>query len=647
MTFEELGVSEPLRRAISEIGFVEPMPVQEQVIPYLLGNENDVVALAQTGTGKTAAYGLPIIQKTNTEDSAVQAIIISPTRELCLQITDDLKSYSKYIEHLHILAVYGGASIEPQIRQLKKGVQIIVATPGRLVDLMNRGEAKLEQVKNIVLDEADEMLSMGFSESIDTILEKVPSSRNTLLFSATMSKEIERISKNYLHDAKEIQIGSRNEGAEKVNHIYYLVQARDKYNALKRLADYYPEIYAIIFCRTRMETQEIADKLIQDGYNADSLHGDLSQAQRDIVMQRFRQHHIQLLVATDVAARGLDVADLTHVINYGLPDDIEQYVHRSGRTGRAGKQGTSLSIIHIKEKSKVRAIEKEIGKQFVQGTLPTGEEICKKQLLKVMDDIEHAEVDEELIAPFLTEIERKFELMDKEDIVKRVVSMEFNTFLNYYKNAPEIYQPTGKKGEYKNEYSRSQRQRNKNRSNSQQKGIAQEGYTRLFINIGKLDKLHVREFMGFINRATKGQHFDIGRIDLLKSFSFFEVPTPQVDSLIHTLKGTDFNGRAINIEITDNQEHPLKNSNSDTYSLPRNRRASTNNRRNSESLHSTDENKTYSSNRKNKKSEDEFTQVHERSNNKKKPEWAQFFEGQIEDQPFWGQFAKKNKKNKK
>lgn len=647
MTFEELGVSEPLRRAISEIGFVEPMPVQEQVIPYLLGNENDVVALAQTGTGKTAAYGLPLIQKTNTQDNSVQAVIISPTRELCLQIADDLKSYSKYIDHLHVLAVYGGAGIDSQIRQLKKGVQIIVATPGRLVDLMNRGVAKLDQVKNVVLDEADEMLSMGFSESIDTILEHVPTSRNTLLFSATMSKEIERISKNYLHEAKEIQIGSRNEGAEKVNHIYYLVQARDKYNALKRLADFYPEIYAIIFCRTRMETQEIADKLIQDGYNADSLHGDLSQAQRDIVMQRFRQHHIQLLVATDVAARGLDVADLTHVINYGLPDDLEQYVHRSGRTGRAGKQGTSLCIIHVKEKSKVRAIEKEIGKEFVQGTLPTGEEICKKQLLKVMDDIEHAEVDEELIAPFLTEIERKFELMDKEDIVKRVVSMEFNTFLNYYKNAPEIFQPTGKKGEFNSNESRSARQRGNNRNGSRQKGIAQEGYTRLFINIGKLDKLHVREFMGVINRAAKGQHFDIGRIDLLKSFSFFEVPTPQVDSLIRTLKGTDFNGRAINIEVTDNQAHPISNDSNNSAPYSRNKRESGSYHRNSGAARRIEEKGQYTSKKKNKKSEDEFAQVRERSNNRKRPEWAQFFDGQVEDQPFWGQFAKKNKKNKK
>ena len=435
MTFEELGVSEEIRRAIEELGYVEPMPVQEQVIPYLLGNNNDVVALAQTGTGKTAAYGLPLLQKislnegieeTKYEGIHVQALILSPTRELCLQITDDLKSYAKYIDGLHVLAVYGGASIETQIRQLKKGVQIIVATPGRLVDLMERGVAKLDRVENVVLDEADEMLSMGFSESIDTILEKVPKERNTLLFSATMSKEIERISKNYLHDAKEIVVGSRNEGAENVNHIYYLVQARDKYNALKRIADYYPEIYAIIFCRTRLETQEIADRLIREGYNAESLHGELSQAQRDLTMGKFRNHLVQLLVATDVAARGLDVDNLTHVINYGLPDDIESYTHRSGRTGRAGKQGTSICIIHVKERHKVRAIEQQIGKEFVAGTLPSSQEICQKQLMKVIDDIEKVEVNEDMIAPFLPEIYRKYDLMEKEDIVN-ILDHQINT----------------------------------------------------------------------------------------------------------------------------------------------------------------------------------------------------------------------------
>ena len=398
-TFEELGVCEEIRRAISEMGYVNPMPVQEEVIPYLLGVGNDVIALAQTGTGKTAAFGLPILQKVNPESRATQAIILSPTRELCLQIADDLKEYARYIDGLHVLAVYGGSSIESQIRSLRRGVQVIVATPGRLIDLMNRGVARLEHVENVVLDEADEMLNMGFSESIDAILAGVPAERNTLLFSATMGKEIERIALTYLHDHKEIVVGSRNEGAENVNHTYYLVHARDKYLALKRIVDYYPRIYAIIFCRTRMETQEVADLLIRDGYNAEALHGDLSQAQRDLTMQKFRQHRTQLLVATDVAARGLDVEDLTHVINYGLPDDVENYTHRSGRTGRAGKRGTSISIIHLKEKHKVRVIEKTIGKQFEAGVLPEPKEICTKQLYRVIAELERTEVDDNQIAP--------------------------------------------------------------------------------------------------------------------------------------------------------------------------------------------------------------------------------------------------------
>ena len=415
-TFEELGVSEEIRRAITELGFERPMPVQEEVIPYLLGEGNDVIALAQTGTGKTAAFGIPILQKVDPSQKVTQALILSPTRELCLQIADDLNDFAKYIDGMHIVPVYGGASIETQIRTLKHGVQIIVATPGRLIDLMHRGVAQLGAVNNVVLDEADEMLNMGFSDSINEIFEGLTGEHNTLLFSATMSKEIEKIAVSYLHDYKEIVVGSRNEGAENVNHIYYLVNAKDKYLALKRIVDYYPRIYAIIFCRTKIETQEIADKLIKDGYNAEALHGDLSQQQRDLTMQKFRQHLTQLLVATDVAARGLDVDDLTHVINYGLPDDIESYTHRSGRTGRAGKKGTSISIIHTREKFKIRAIEKEIGKDFIDGTLPTPQEICTKQLYKVMDEIMKVDVDEEQIAPYMQDIMRQFEYVDKEDI---------------------------------------------------------------------------------------------------------------------------------------------------------------------------------------------------------------------------------------
>ena len=660
-TFEELGVSGEILRAIREMGYETPMPVQEKVIPYLLGHNNDVVALAQTGTGKTAAYGLPVLQKIDTTRNEVQAVIMAPTRELCLQITDDLKDYSKYINGLHVLAVYGGASIEPQIRALKKGVQVIVATPGRLVDLMERGVAKLGTVENVVLDEADEMLNMGFSESIDAILAGVPVERNTLLFSATMSKEIERISKNYLHDAKEIVVGSRNEGAEHVNHIYYMVSARDKYNALKRVADYYPEIYAIIFCRTRMETQEIADKLIKDGYNAESLHGELSQAQRDLTMQKFRQHRVQLLVATDVAARGLDVDELTHVINYGLPDDIESYTHRSGRTGRAGRSGTSISIIHVKEKGKVRAIEQQIQKKFVPGILPTGQEICAKQLYKVIDDIEKVEVDEEEIAPFLPEVYRKFDMMEKEDLIKRMVSMEFNTFLNYYKNAPEIIQPS-EKGDRKGkaEGFGEKRGRGERRGRGGERSrTAEAGYTRLFINLGKKDGINPKVFMGFINRVAQGQRIDLGRIDLMQNFSFFEVPEEQTKAVLNVLNGTDFDGRKVNVEITDQPEGQRggerKRGDKEGRGFRSVRGERTNRRDN---RHEREDNRFHGEKRnekRNKKgsgvirgtaakpSHEELGYTEARGP-KGAAEWAKFFEGQVESQPFYESFKKKKKK---
>ena len=423
-TFEELGVSPEIRKAIEEMGYENPMPVQEEVIPYLLGNGNDVVALAQTGTGKTAAFGLPLIQKIDVEKRVPQALVLCPTRELCLQIAGDLTDYSKYITDLKILPVYGGSSIDSQIRSLKRGVHIIVATPGRLIDLMERKVAHLETIRDVVMDEADEMLNMGFTDSINAILENVPQDRNTLMFSATMSPEISRIAKSYLHDPKEITIGTKNEGSKNVNHVAYIVHAKDKYLALKRIVDFYPQIYGIIFCRTRKETQEIADKLIQDGYNADSLHGELSQAQRDLVMQKFRQRHLQLLVATDVAARGLDVNDLTHVINYGLPDDTESYTHRSGRTGRAGKTGISIAIINLREKGRMRDIEHIIKKKFEVSVLPSGKEICEQQLIKVIDDIEKVKVDEEEIATFLPGIYRKLDWLDKEDLIKRVVSVQ-------------------------------------------------------------------------------------------------------------------------------------------------------------------------------------------------------------------------------
>lgn len=543
-TFEELGVSEPIRRAIEELGFEQPMPVQEEVIPYLLGEHNDVIALAQTGTGKTAAYGIPVLQKTDATTKDTQALILSPTRELCLQIADDLNSFAKYIPHMHIIPVYGGASIVTQINELRHGAQIIVATPGRLIDLMERGKVKLENIRNVVLDEADEMLNMGFSDSINAIFEHVPEYRNTLLFSATMSKEIEKIAKNYLHDYKEIVVGSRNEGAENVNHIYYLVNAKDKYLALKRIVDFYPRIYGIIFCRTKLETQEVADKLIKDGYNAESLHGDLSQQQRDLTMQKFRQHLVQLLVATDVAARGLDVDDLTHVINYGLPDDVENYTHRSGRTGRAGKKGTSISIIHSREKFKVKAIEKVIGKEFVDGTLPTPEEICKKQLFKTMDDIMKTDVDEDLIAPYMTDINRQFEYIDKEDIIKKMVSNTFGRFLDYYKNAPTIEKPT--RGNARDDRKKGEKGRNGSRGDRPRgPRKAEAGYRRLFINLGKADGFYPGEVMQFINHHVHGPKQEIGHIDLLSKFSYIEVPEKDANKVMGAINGVRYKGREV------------------------------------------------------------------------------------------------------
>ena len=538
-TFEELGVSEKIRKAIEELGFVQPMPVQEEVIPYLLGNQNDVIALAQTGTGKTAAFGIPLLERIDTSRRETQALVLSPTRELCLQITDDIRDFAKYMDGIHVEAVYGGAAIEPQVRSLKKGVNIIVATPGRLVDLMHRGFARLEQVTNIVLDEADEMLNMGFSDSINEIFESLPAEHNTLMFSATMSKEVERVAKKYLHDYKEIVVGSRNEGAENVNHIYYMVNAKDKYLALKRIVDYYPRIFAIIFCRTKIETQEIADKLIKDGYNAESLHGDLSQQQRDLTMQKFRNHLTQLLVATDVAARGLDVDDLTHVINFGLPDDIENYTHRSGRTGRAGKKGTSISIVHSREKFKIRNIEKEIGKEFVKAEIPSAEEICKKQLYKVMDQIVKTDVDDEEIAPFMQDINRYFEYIDKEELIKKIVSLEFGKFLAYYAEAPEIEEV---KPDRKEKKPQTDKQKLQNK--------AQKGYRRLFINLGKRDGFYPGELMQTLNRFVGGRQ-EVGHIDLLDTISYFEVPEKDAKKVMIQLSGIRYKGRTVRCNDAD------------------------------------------------------------------------------------------------
>ncbi len=567
-TFEETGVNPNILKAITELGFEQPMPVQEQVIPQLLQNTRDIIALAQTGTGKTAAFGIPIIQKTNVHLRSPQTLILCPTRELCLQIAGDLTDFSKYVDDIKILPVYGGSSIESQIRTLKRGVQIIVATPGRLIDLINRKTVSLENVHTVVLDEADEMLNMGFTESIDEILSKVPQERSMLLFSATMPKEIARITKKYMEDPLEITIGRKNEGAQNVKHIYFLVHAKDKYLALKRIVDYYPNVYGIIFCRTRKETQEIADKLMQDGYDADSLHGDLSQAQRDYVMNKFRNRNLQLLVATDVAARGLDVDDVSHVINFGLPDDYEIYTHRSGRTGRAGKTGTSISIIHVKEKGKISQIEKLINKTFEKREVPKGDVICEKQLFNFVDKIEKVKVNESEIERLLPSIFRKLDWLEKEDIIKRIVSLEFNRLIDYYQAAEEIEEPSDKrsdKGDRGGKGKKSGRDGNRSRT-------PEKGYERIFINLGKTDGANPANLMGFINDHVPGK-VRIGRIDLMQNFSFFEVPEEVARKVVKSFKGLFVEDRKLVVEIA--QENPTGlNGNEKSYKRKKDKKKS-------------------------------------------------------------------------
>lgn len=544
MTFEELGVSEPLRHAIEDLGFETPMPVQEKVIPHLLGQEGDVVALAQTGTGKTAAFGLPVLQRIEVERHVPQALILSPTRELCLQIASDLVDFSKYIPGLSVLPVYGGSSIQSQIHALREGVQIIVATPGRLIDLINRGVVKLDDVHTVILDEADEMLNMGFVDSINEILEHVPSDRKMLMFSATMPAEIAKIAKRFMHDPVEFVVGTRNEGAANVRHIYYMVHARDKYLALKRIADNSPNIYAIIFCRTRRDTQEVAENLIRDGYNADALHGDLSQQQRDMVMKKFRDRVVTLLVATDVAARGLDVDDLTHVINYGLPEDTAVYTHRSGRTGRAGKTGVSIAIIHSRERGKLREIERIIGKTFERKEVPTPDHIIEKQLFWLADRLERVEVNDEEIGRFIPGVAKKLGWLSNEDLLKRVLSLEFNRLLEYYKDAPQI--------DFIDEKPRKER---KERSDApvtkeeKDRRTASKGMERIYVNAGKRDGFYAGNLIEMLNKVVGGKRVDVGRIDLMPGYSLFDVKKSDARRVVGALKGADFMGKRIYSEI--------------------------------------------------------------------------------------------------
>ncbi len=537
MTFDSIGLSWELQKAVEDLGFENMMPVQAEAIPLLLEKECDLIALAQTGTGKTAAFGLPLIQKIDVLTKETEGLVICPTRELCIQIANDLKKFSKYLSSASVVPVYGGASIEGQIKELKRGAKMIVATPGRMNDLICRGKVDLSKVKYVVLDEADEMLNMGFKEDLDAILSQTPQSRHTWLFSATMPKEVEEIANNYQNEPEKIQIGSRNQGSDNVKHYYYLVHAKDRYLALKRIADYYPEIYAIIFCRTKVETQQVADMLIRDGYNADSLHGDLSQAQRDHVMSRFRLRNIQMLVATDVAARGLDVSNLTHVINYNLPDELEQYVHRSGRTGRADKQGISIAILNLKEKYKVKNLEKLLKKPFEKAQIPTGKEVCRKQLFNMINRVEQTMVDEQELEDFIPEIVAKLSWLDREELIKKFVSLEFNRFFDYYKAAPDLNVDETK--HEKTEKKKEKKPKTK---------FGKRDFTRMYISLGHRDRIVPQRIIGMLNDAMPHERVEVGKIDILDNFSYIEIETSAVDDLMFAMEDKFVKGKRIVFE---------------------------------------------------------------------------------------------------
>ena len=538
--FKEIGVAKDLCKGINEMGFINPTEVQEQSIPFLLLENRDLISLAQTGTGKTAAFGLPVIQKTELKNKYVQSIILCPTRELCIQICKDLETYSKYVSGIKILAVYGGTNIDTQIKSLNKGVHIVVGTPGRTKDLIKRKVLKLELVDKVVLDEADEMLSMGFKDDLDFILERTRADRQTMLFSATISKEVKSISKRYMSDAKEISVSKINSGAKNIEHHIYNVSSRNKYEALKRIADFNPNIYGIVFCRTKRHTKDIANKFMAEGYNADAIHGDLSQNQRDEVMQRFRNKSLQILIATDVAARGLDVDDITHVINYSLPDDPEVYIHRSGRTARAGKSGISIAISNESERRKIKSIEKKGGIKFVNKDVPTGVEICSNQLYKMIDKIENVEVDEKQIKPFLKDIYQKLEWLDRDELIKRFVSVEFNRFLNYYKEANKLQSKRSKKSE-------------KKRGNK-------KSMTGFSINIGRKHRATPIDIISIINRALKSNDIEIGKIELNRYQTFFEIDKDFADELTSNIKKIDFRGNDIVLgtSIDLDEERPMR-----------------------------------------------------------------------------------------
>ncbi|WP_372946842.1 DEAD/DEAH box helicase [Mariniphaga sp.] len=565
--FNEMGLSPEIQQAVELLGFETPTPIQEKTIPFLLENNTDMVALAQTGTGKTAAFGLPIIQQIDNLGNHTQALILSPTRELALQIASDLNNFSKFTKKINIVVVYGGADIKNQINQLERGASIVVGTPGRTLDLIKRKKLKVNEIKWLVLDEADEMLSMGFKDDLDAILETSPKEKQTMLFSATMPKEIVSIANKYMTNPHEISVGKKNTGAENVEHHYYVIHAKDRYIALKRVADINPNIYGIIFCRTRAETKDVADKLMQDGYNADALHGDLSQAQRDHVMARFRGKHLQMLVATDVAARGLDVTDLTHVINYNLPDDPEIYIHRSGRTGRAGKKGISVTLIHLREKGKLRQVEKKVNKTFIQKAVPSGKEICEKQLFSLIDKMEKTEVNEAEIGQFMPVIYKKLSWLEREDLIKRFVSIEFNRFLKYYENAPDInvdesrhsgrdYEPQergrrDKRGR-SDRFERSGRNDRNDRSDRSDRGSRKRGgyeFSRFFFTLGKKNGINKRTIIDLVNEHLPDKSAEIGAIEVMKNFSFFEVDKRYEKQVLKAFSKATYKGQKMGIDL--------------------------------------------------------------------------------------------------
>lgn len=541
--FQDFNLNPAILKAIDELGFKEPMPIQAEVLPVLLTQRTDLVGLAQTGTGKTAAFGLPLLNNIDPKDRSVQALILCPTRELCMQITKDLLSYAKYIPEILIVPVYGGASIEVQFKSLAKKPQIIVATPGRLQDMIRRNRVDFSNVQWLVLDEADEMLDMGFQEDVDAILEYMPEEKNILLFSATMPVEVEKILNHYMKEPVRISIGQRNSGTANVRHNYYLIRANERYLALKRLIDYYPSIYGIVFCRTKLETQEVADNLIHDGYNAASLHGDLSQAQRDLVMNHFRQGFTQILVATDVAARGLDVNNLSHIINYNLPDDIDTYVHRSGRTGRADKTGICISLVHLREKHKIKAIEKQLGQPLERALIPTAQQVCEKQLFRHIDNLERVDIMRDDIDDYLPIVFRKLSWLTREELITRVVALNFNRFLDYYKDAKDLNVDDTKEGKAKSEKSGKKEKKSKKEHNDSH-------MIRLFFGLGKRDHIKPNVLIGKINDVTGTKDIEIGHIDLMENFSFVAVDGSKAQFIVDCFADMRKNPEGIRVEIT-------------------------------------------------------------------------------------------------